>query len=104
MFMTDPLTGGRLHAAEVNVEAELQDFCVSLASFDNGPSTRESNIDRSGSLARRRLGRKFATRARQTNVHDGPINGWETACRAGVNAEVNAEAELPGLSRVVGEF
>lgn len=34
MVMTDPLTGGRLHAAEVNAEAALQDFRESLASFD----------------------------------------------------------------------
>jgi hypothetical protein len=37
MSMTDPLTGGRLHAAEVNAEAELQDFRESLASIDNEP-------------------------------------------------------------------
>jgi arsenite-transporting ATPase len=34
MVMTDPLTGGRLHAAEVNADAALQDFRESLASFD----------------------------------------------------------------------
>ena len=34
MVMTDPLTGGRLHAAEVNADAALEDFRESLASFD----------------------------------------------------------------------
>lgn len=34
VVLTDPLTGGRLHASEVNAEAALDDFRESLASFD----------------------------------------------------------------------
>lgn len=34
VILTDPLTGGRLHASEVNAEAALADFRENLASFD----------------------------------------------------------------------
>jgi arsenite-transporting ATPase len=34
VVLTDPLTGGRLHATEINSEAALKDFRENLASFD----------------------------------------------------------------------